>query len=107
LPLSYNNRSLAGPTVQAAASHVDLSPREFKDGSSVRSRALPGKAKDAWPRKTLDLSTLPAIRFPLFKEFHGQLVGGGKWEMQAVGAGRRKLVMLCGGVLSNCKPFGP
>jgi hypothetical protein len=36
-----------------------------------------------------------------------RLVAAGKPGMQAVGACRRKLVMLCYGVLKNCVAFDP
>ncbi len=47
-----------------------------------------------------------AVRFnALLQGFFKKLVGAGKPPMQAIGACRRKLVMICYGVLKNQKPF--
>jgi transposase len=96
------------PSAQAAAAYAGLSPREFQSGSSVRGRTRLSKAGNARLRKALYLPTLTAIRFnPLLKAFFDRLVAAGKPKMQAVGAGMRKLVMICYGVLKNRQPFDP
>jgi transposase len=59
-------------------------------------------------RKALFLPTQTAIRFnPVPKGIFERLVRAGKPKMQAIGAGMRKLAMLCYGVLKNRIPFDP
>ena len=54
------------------------------------------------------MPTLTAIRFnPVLEAFFERLVAAGKPRMPAVGACRRKLVMICFGVLKNRQPFDP
>jgi hypothetical protein len=65
-------------------------------------------AQGAVPGKALFLPTQTTIRFnPLLRGFFERLVAAGKPKMQAVGACRRKLVMLCYGALKNRAPFDP
>ena len=48
------------------------------------------------------------MRFnPVLRSFFARLVAAGKPKMPAIGAGMRKLVMLCFGVLKNRAPFDP
>jgi transposase len=94
------------PSAASAAAACGLAPREFRSGTSVRRRTRLSKAGNARLRQALFLPTLTAIRFnPLLKGFFDRLVAAGKPRMQAVGACRRKLVMLCYGVLKNRSPF--
>jgi hypothetical protein len=51
---------------------------------------------------------LTAIRFnPLLRAFFARLAASGQPPMQAVGACRRKLIMIRYGVLRNRKQFDP
>jgi len=96
------------PSAQSAAAYAGLAPREFTSGSSVRKRTRLSKAGNARLRKALYLPTLTAIRFnPVIKAFFERLLEAGKSRMAAVGACRRKLVMICYGVLKNRTPFDP
>jgi transposase len=96
------------PSAQSAAASAGLAPREFRSGASVRRRTRLSKAGIARLRKALYRPTLTAIRFnPLLRGFFGRLVAAGKPRMRAVGAGMRKLVMICYGVLKNRAPFDP
>ena len=96
------------PSAQSAAAYCGLAPREFKSGSSVRRRTRLSKAGNARPRKALFLPTQTAVRFnPVLAGFFARLVAAGKPKTQAVGAGMRKRVMLCFGVLKNRAPFDP
>jgi transposase len=96
------------PSAESAAAACGLAPREYRSGTSVRQRTRLSKAGNARLRKGLYLPTLTAIRFnPLLKRFFDRLVAAGKPKMQAVGACRRKSVMLCDGVLKNRAPFDP
>ena len=90
------------------AAYAGLAPREFRSGASARRRTRLSKAGNARLRKGLFLPTQTAVSFnPLLKGFFERLVKAGKPKMQAVGACRRKLVMLCYGVLKNRAPFDP
>jgi transposase len=96
------------PSAAAAAAYAGLAPRAFRSGASVRRRTRLSKAGNARLRKALFPPTQTAIRFnPLLRRFFARLVAAGKPKMRAVGACRRKLLMLCYGVLKNRAPFDP
>jgi transposase len=96
------------PSAQSAAAYCGLSPREFTSGTSVRRKTRLSKAGNPRLREALFLPTQTAVRFnPLLRGFFERLVGAGKPRMQAVGASRRELRMLCYGVLKNRAPFDP
>jgi transposase len=95
-------------SAQQAAAYAGLAPREYRSGATVRKRTRRSQAGNARLRQALYLPALTAIRFnPLLKGFFERLVAAGKPKMQAVGAGMRKLVMLCYGVLKNRAAFDP
>jgi len=96
------------PGAQSAAAYCGLAPSEFTSGKTVKRYTRLSKAGNARLRTALDLPTLTAIRFnPVLKAFFERLVAAGKPRMQAVGACRRKRVMICFGVLKNRAPFDP
>lgn len=98
----------AGRSAESAAAYAGLAPREYRSGSSVRKRTRLSKAGNARLRKALYLPTLTAARFnPVLKAFFDRLVAAGKPRMQAVGACRRKLLMIGYGVLRTRAPFDP
>jgi transposase len=96
------------PSPQSAAAYAGLAPREFRSGASVHRRTRLSKAGNARLRRARYLPTLTAIRFnPLLRSFFTRLVAAGKPKMQAVGACKRELAMICYGVLKNRRPFDP
>ena len=96
------------PGAGSAAAACGLAPRESRSGTSVKRRTRLSKAGNARLRQALYLPTLTAIRFhPVLKGFYDRLVAAGEPRMQAAGACRRRLVMLCYGVLKNRAPFDP
>lgn len=82
-----------------------LAPRPYRSGTSVRRRTRLSKAGSARLRKALYLLAQPALRFnPLLKAFFERLVAAGKTRMAAVGACRRKLLLIADGILKSRVP---
>ena len=74
----------------------------------MKKRTRLSKTGNARLRKALFLPTQTAVRFnPVLAGFFNRLVAAGKPKMQAIGAGMRKLIMICYGVLKNRASFDP
>jgi transposase len=95
-------------TPEQADSYADLAPREWRSGSSVRSRSRIGHTGNGRLQRMLYLASLSATRFnPVIKQFYQRLRAAGKPAKVAQYAAVRKLLHLAWAVVSKQQDFDP
>ena len=93
---------------RAATAYAGLNPRQRQSGSSVQGRTSLSKIGNARLRRHLYVPTLAGLRFnPVLRAQAQRLAAKGKPGKVRVGAGMRKLLCLCVGVLRSNQPWNP